>query len=318
MERELTIGFGGDLMFGRLVDEYLDNAPPIYVWGNLLPFLKSTDINLVNLETALTKSTHIVPKVFNFKAGPEKVSVLTEGFIDIVNIANNHILDFSKEGLFETIEVLDRAKIAHVGAGTNIESAKNPCIIEKKGIKIGFLGCTDNEPSWKATQTSPGTNYVAVGDVEAIAPSIKALRGLVDILILSMHWGPNMRQRPTQQFKKFARALIDLGVDVIHGHSAHIFQGIEVYKNKLILYDTGDLLDDYAVDPILRNDRSFFFVLTLDKKGLIGLKMIPTLISRFQVNVSHEEDSLTLMEALCKEFKTEIMRENKGLLLGLT
>lgn len=315
--QELTIGLGGDLMLGRLVNENLDNATPSYVWGNLHPLLKSTDINLVNLENTFTKSAQAVPKVFNFKADPEKVSVLKEGPVHIVNIANNHILDYGEEGLFETIEVLDHAHIHHVGAGININKALEPCIMEKNGVKIGFLGCTDNESTWKATSTHPGTFFVEVGDFTDLAKCIKDLRTKVDILILSIHWGPNMRQHPLPSFQKFAHGLIDLGIDILHGHSAHIFQGIEVYKKGLILYDTGDFVDDYAVDPLLRNDRSFFFIVKLDKKGLISLKMIPTLISKFQVNIAHDPDSLELMERLSEDFNTFFKREKKSLLLML-
>lgn len=313
----LTIGLGGDLMIGRLVNECLDQVPPSYVWGNLLPVLRSTDFNLVNLETALTYSKKIVPKVFNFKADPEKVAVLAEGAVHAVNVANNHILDFSEEGLLETLQVLERANIPYVGAGRDLEHAKAPHIIEKKGIKIGILGCTDNEPSWKAAASHPGTNFIEVGDLASIRESIVSLRAQVDLLVLSIHWGPNMRQRPHPHFRSFAHDLIDLGVDILHGHSAHVFQGVEIYKKKLILYDTGELIDDYAVDPILRNDRSFFFVVKLDKKRLISLKMIPTLISRCQVNLCYENEPLEAMKALCHELKTYPVQEDHSLLLYL-
>ncbi|NGX38154.1 MAG: putative polyglutamine synthesis accessory protein [Chlamydiae bacterium] len=314
----LTLGLGGDLMIGRLVNTYLNEHPPSYVWGNLHPILRQMDCNLVNLETTLTHSETIVTKTFNFKADPEKVSVLIEGPIHVVNVANNHILDFSEEGLVETVQTLDQAHILHIGAGKDLADAKAPCIIEKKGIKVGFLGCTDNEPTWKAKTSHPGTHFVEVGDLESLLPSITALRSQVDLLILSMHWGPNMQKRPLPDFRSFAHALIDLGVDILHGHSAHVFQGVEIYKKKLILYDTGDLVDDYAVDPILRNDRSFFFIIKVDKKKLISLRMIPTLISQFQVNISHEKVPLDEMEALCKEFKTYPKRKNHELLLTLT
>jgi poly-gamma-glutamate capsule biosynthesis protein CapA/YwtB (metallophosphatase superfamily)/uncharacterized protein with PIN domain len=313
----LTIGLGGDLMIGRLVDEHLDHVSPSYVWGNLLPVLRNTDFNLVNLENALTDSEKIFPKVFNFKATPEKVTVLTEGQIHAVNLANNHILDFSEEGLLETLQVLERANILHIGAGKDLEQARASCIVEKEGIKIGLLGCTDNEPSWKATTSRPGTHFIEVGDLTSLRKSIVSLRDQVDLLILSIHWGPNMRQRPLPHFRSFAYELIDLGVDILHGHSAHIFQGVEIYKKKLILYDTGDLIDDYAVDPFLRNDHSFFFIVKLDKKKLISLKMIPTFISRFQVNISHENEQLEAMKVLCNELKTFPVREDHSLLLDL-
>lgn len=185
----------------------------------------------------------------------------------MVNLANNHILDYSEEGLEETVKVLDHAHILHVGAGKNRQESLAPCILEKQGIKVGILGCTDNEPSWKASSTYPGTFFVEVGDIEALKEPLQRLRQQVDLLILSIHWGPNMQKKPPPAFRKFAYALIDLGVDIIHGHSAHVFQGVEIYKNKLILYDTGDFVDDYAVDPILRNDLSFFFIIKADQKN---------------------------------------------------
>ncbi len=302
--RDLTIGFGGDVMIGRLVNEILDQKPSSYIWGDLLPILKSNDLNVVNLETTLTTSMARVPKVFNFKADPEKVAALKEGRIDVVNLANNHCLDFAEEGLLETIRVLDLAHIFHVGAGRDLKEAKAPCVIEKKGMKIGLLGCTDNEPTWKATTSRPGTNFLEVGDLDAIRESIVRLRPQVDLLILSMHWGPNMRQRPAADFRSFAHELIDLGVDILHGHSAHLFQGVEIYKKGLILYDTGDLVDDYAIDPILRNDRSFYFVVQVNKKGMVSLRMIPTIISECQVNISKEDGALEPMEKLCNELGT--------------
>lgn len=315
----LTFGLGGDLMIGRLLNEYLDinHVPFSYVWGDLLPVLKSTDFNFANLETTLTHSQKKVSKIFNFKATPDKVAVLTEAGIEAVNGANNHILDFSEEGLLETLQVLDKANIFHVGAGKDLKSAQAPCIIEKKGIKIGFLGCTDNEPSWKATSSHSGTNYVEVGDLNSIQQSILELRQQVDFLVLSIHWGPNMSQRPPSSFSSFAHKLIDLGVDILHGHSAHIFQGVEIYKDRLILYDTGDFIDDYAVDPILRNDRSFFFIVSVDKKRMVSLKMVPLLISNFQVNIAHENEHLNKMKMLCKELKTHLRVENNSLVIDL-
>lgn len=313
-----TIGFGGDLMIGRLVDPYLDQHSSSYVWGNLRPILSRIDLNIVNLETTLTQSKKARPKVFNFKADPKRVSVLKEGFIGAVNIANNHILDFSEEGLLETLQTLDAAHILHVGAGKDLNQARQPAILEKKGIKIGLLGCSDNEPDWKAETSHPGINFVKIDNPEPLRASIEALRKQVDLLILSIHWGPNMRRRPASHFRSFAHALIDLGVDILHGHSAHVFQGVEIYKQKLILYDTGDLADDYAVDPFLRNDLSFFFVVKASKNKLLSLEMIPTAIGKFQVNLFHEKESLEAMTELCKELGTHPMREKNGLFLSIS
>lgn len=192
--------------------------------------------------------------------------------------------------------------------------------MSRQGIRIGILGCTDNEPSWIATQNRPGIRYIDVGDLNAIEKEIQELCSQVDLLILSMHWGPNMRERPPSYFTDFAHQLIEAGVDIIHGHSAHIFQGVEIYKEKLILYDTGDFVDDYYVDPYLRNDRSFFFIVEAGKRGLLNLRLIPVLISNCQVNRAQgrEADEILLrMKRLSEEMKTTFTIEDHELIKKL-
>lgn len=314
----VTIGLAGDTMIGRLVNEYLGGVTPDYLWGDLLPLLHQTDCNLINLEAALTTSEHKVPKVFNFKADPEKVQTLVEGAIHVVNLANNHVLDYGKEGLLETLVTLDQNKILHVGAGKNAAEAAAPSIVTCQGVRIGFLGCTDNEPNWTATAQRPGTRYIRIGDLEAIRKEIAQLRPQVDLLIVSIHWGPNMRERPSADFVAFAHQLIACGVDVIHGHSAHLFQGVELYQGKLILYDTGDFVDDYYVDPFLRNDRSFFFIVEADKQRLRSLRLVSTLISNCQVNKAQgneARETLQRMQKLSREFRTSLREENGELML---
>lgn len=315
-KRVITIGLMGDVMIGRLVDEILSEVPPSYLWGDMLPLLNSTDLNLINLEAALTYSTHRVPKVFNFKAEPKKVRTLIEGHIDVVNLANNHVLDYDEQGLMETLDTLDKVDIQHVGAGKNRTQAMASAILKRKGITVGILGCTDNEETWNATDEKPGTFYLKIGDVKAVEEAIHHLRKKVDVLIVTIHWGPNVKERPSASFRSFAHRLIELGVDIIHGHSAHIFQGVEVYQKKLILYDTGDFVDDYTVDLVLRNDRSFFFIVEATKEGPIALRLIPTLITQFQVNRStgkEAEETLLRMQKLSAEMHTFFQQQNLSL-----
>lgn len=304
-------------MIGRLVNEFLDQAPPGWIWGNFLPILRQNDLNLINLEAALTSSDQIVNKVFNFKADPEKVRVLSEGSIHVVNLANNHLLDYSEEGLLETLKTLDSAHIAHVGAGRNASEAAAPAILNCKGLKIAILGYTDNEPGWIATSKKPGIRYIRIGDLD-VEEDIKRIRHNVDLLIVSLHWGPNMRERPTPGFRAFAHSLIDQGVDLIHGHSAHIFQGVELYQGKLILYDTGDFVDDYYVDPYLRNDRTFLFLVTVDENLKLSLRLLPALIERFQVNRAAGQETEAIMDRmqhLSSKFQTSLIREGNELVL---
>lgn len=315
----LSIGFTGDVMIGRLVEEVLTESDPSYIWGDTLPVLNSTDINIINLEAALTNSDRAIYKTFNFRAKPERVEVLKLASVDVVNLANNHTLDYSEEGLIETLKVLKNAKIPYVGAGENLDEARMPVIIERKGVKVGILGFTDNEPSWIATKHSPGTNYIDINmrGLEVVKDAVEKLRKDVDIVILSIHWGPNMRERPTQRFQEFARGVIDSGVDIFHGHSAHIFQGIEIYKKKVIFYDTGDFVDDYYVDPVLRNDHSFFNIAEVSKDGIAAVRLIPTHIGNCQVNLARgieKEETMKRMQMLSKELGTLLNESSEGIL----
>jgi poly-gamma-glutamate capsule biosynthesis protein CapA/YwtB (metallophosphatase superfamily) len=292
-ENTIAIGLTGDVMIGRNVNDTINNKGYIYPWGNVLPLLKNTDINIINLEAALTNSNKKVLKTFNFKATPDRIKTLTEGCITLVNLANNHILDFSEEGLMETIETLKEAGIKYVGAGLNDKEATAACILTNKNISIGVLGFTDNEPGWKATTFTSGTNYIEVSNTDdrnRVKNDIAKLRRQADIVIVSIHWGPNMKESPNKKFIDFAHEMIEVGADIIHGHSAHNFQGIELYRNKYILYDTGDFVDDYMVDQELKNDHSFFFKVEVDKEGIKKLKLYPVLISNCQVNLAVKDD----------------------------
>jgi poly-gamma-glutamate synthesis protein (capsule biosynthesis protein) len=308
---KITIGLAGDVMLGRTLDMILSKRGYSSAWGNLLPHIKETDFNLINLENAFTHSNKKVYKTFNFKATPDKVQTLLNANVKVVNLANNHILDYSEEGLIETINTLDEASIIHVGAGNNSKEANSPVIINRKGIRIGILGFTDNEPTWNAT-TKPGVNYVNVEvkkDRDRILKSIESLKKESDVIFITIHWGPNMVEKPSIDFIQFAHAMVEHGADLIHGHSAHILQGIEFYKKSLILYDTGDFVDDYAVDPDLRNDLTAFYMLTINKSGIEHLKIIPARIFDYQVNLARNKDYewvISRLNQLSADFKTTI------------
>ena len=311
--KPVTLGFMGDVMLGRLVDVVIAHKGYRYPWGNMRDLLHKNTINIINLETTLTRSTQKVPKVFNFKARPEAACVLQEGAVTVANVANNHILDFGITGMQDTLGALKKAGIYSMGAGITQAAAQRPVIIEKNGIKFGFLGFTDNEPTWAAGSHKPGINYVKVGDIQTIQEQVKKLRPYVDYIILSIHWGPNMRQRPTQEFIDFAHKIIDAGVDIIHGHSAHVFQAVEIYKNRVIFYDTGDFIDDYAVDSKLRNDQSFLFTVTLDKNTSKKVNLIPVIISNMQVNRAtgtQAHEILQKMRDLSAEHATQVTPES--------
>lgn len=312
----VKLGLAGDVMLGRLVNETLKTKSPTYPWGTMLPHLKKNDINFVNLECAITDHEQAVPKIFNFKTDPKNSAVLQVGNISGVSLANNHILDYGIQGLKDTLKHLNDVGIGHTGAGLTLEEAQKPWIIEKNGLRLAFFGFTNNEPYWKATSKNPGINYIPIKleYTDRVSSLIKKVRPNVDIIITSFHWGPNMREHPTQEFQQFARKLIDAGVDIFHGHSAHLVQGIEVYKNRLILYDTGDFVDDYMVHAKpKRNDLSFLFNVIVDKRGIKKLKLIPCKIDNMQVNTLTDTKEkrwlLKRIKKLSKKLGTTLARD---------
>lgn len=309
----VTLGFVGDIMLGRLVDEIIKEKGPCYPLGNTIALLQSNDLNIGNLETTLTTSDKKVPKVFNFKAHPGAVDVLKLGNISVVSLANNHSKDFADEGLLETMQVLKSAGVGFVGVGKNSQQAKKPLIVTIKGMSIGIIGATDNEPSWKATEYDPGTFYVSFetqDGYEELLDVIKTLKATVDMCIVSLHWGPNMRDFPLQAHIEAAHAMIEAGADIIHGHSSHVFQGIEIYKNKLILYDTGDFIDDYAVNDVVRNDLSCLVRVLVQNKRVSGVEIIPLAITAMHVNKAEGDVAETIFELMhqrSKPFQTKFI-----------
>jgi poly-gamma-glutamate capsule biosynthesis protein CapA/YwtB (metallophosphatase superfamily) len=295
MEREkFLLGLAGDVMIGRGVDQAIAQKGYDYPWGDVLPLLRSTDMNLANLETALTYSNTPVPKTFNFKASPDKVQTLNRARITAVSLANNHVLDFEEGGLLETLRTLKAAGIHYAGAGTNETEAARPALITRNGFSLGLLSFTDNEPGWKAGPYTSGTNYINVEDSrdrQRVLNAVELLRPAVDLVVVSLHWGPNMREEPPAHFITFAHQLVEGGADIIHGHSAHLFQGIEIYRHKLILYDTGDFVDDYMVHPAVRNDLSFLFLVELVGNHLERLRLVPVRIANNCVNKATGPDA---------------------------
>lgn len=277
-------------MLARLVTEAIESHGPRYVWGDVLPLLSDADLTLVNLECVIAQSGRPFQpeRVFYFRATPRALESLKLAGVDYVSMANNHALDYQAPALLETIRRLDGAGIAHAGAGRDAKAAAVPALLRVRGLTIGMVAFADHFRLYAAGPERPGTNVIDVvtdgPDFDRVRRALERLRAAgADVVVFSIHWGPNMRERPTAEFVAFAHAVMDAGADVFHGHSAHVFQGIEVYRGKPILYDTGDLLDDYAVDLRLRNDRQLLYLLEVDRRGVRRLELVPLRIRHARV-----------------------------------
>jgi poly-gamma-glutamate capsule biosynthesis protein CapA/YwtB (metallophosphatase superfamily) len=318
-----TLALTGDVMLGRGVNEALDASRPEGVWGDVLPLLLSADLRVINLECAITghrRPWSRTPKVFHFRADPVAVEVLRAARVDACSLANNHTLDFEERGLLDTLDNLEAAGIRYAGAGRDAEEAGRPVLLDGG---IALVAFTDNEPPFAAGPDRPGTNYLPVSTEPAVLRRVEEAMGAAReagarTVIFSNHWGPNMVARPPEAFRRFARAVVDLGADVYYGHSAHVFQGVEVYRGRPILYDTGDFIDDYAVDPDLRNDRSFLFRLSLEGGEFKRLELFPVVLPYARVELAAGDERsaiLGLMQDLSAELGTTFERRGDRLVL---
>jgi poly-gamma-glutamate synthesis protein (capsule biosynthesis protein) len=291
-----------------------------YIWGDALEEWErlAPDVRLINLETSITKSNdYWWGKGINYRMNPDNIPCLKAAKIDCCSLANNHILDWGYSGLEETIATLKTAPIQIAGAGRNLQSAETPAIMEVKGkgraIAFSFGVTTSGIPlSWAAQKDKPGVNLLpdlSEPTVRYIQKQVERVKQPGDVVIASIHWGSNWGyQIPAQQIE-FAHQLIDdAGVDLIHGHSSHHVKGLEIYRERLIIYGCGDFIDDYegiVGYEAFRDDLGLMYFATLDSSTgkLVNLQMVPTRSERFRVQRASTSDILWLIEILNREGK---------------
>ncbi len=288
--------FVGDVMLGRLVNEALKSETPEYPWGDTLPMFQQADVRLCNLECVLSDRGvpwAATPKAFHFRSDARNIAVLRAAHIDAVSLANNHTLDYGAEALVDTLALLDAAGIKHAGAGRTRDEAARAAIIATSEGDIGLLAFTDNEPEWEAAPGQPGTCYAPVDIHDArmrrLLESVTETGKSVDFLIVAAHWGPNWGYDPLPDHVRLGHALIDAGADVVFGHSSHVYRGIEIYRGRPILYSTGNFIDDYAIDPVERNDLSCVFALVTEQHQPRALHMYPTVIEDCQARLASKD-----------------------------
>jgi len=304
----------GDVMLGRMVNDILREVSPEYPWGDTRSRFLESDWRACNLECAV--SNRGTPwmrtqKAFHFRSDAKNVAVLQAAKIDAVSLANNHALDFEEDALFETVEILDRTGIRHTGAGPSLDTAIRPAMSEVKGIKIAMVAFTDNQPEWEAGTDRAGVFYLPIDATDARAlllfDTVRMTRKQADLLIVSAHWGPNWGYEPLAGHVRFGHLLIDAGADLIFGHSGHVFQGVEFYRGRPIIYCAGNFIDDYAIDEVERNDESFIFAIDVAEAGALRLKLAPTIIADCQARLARGGRARSIagkMAPLCAKLGT--------------
>jgi poly-gamma-glutamate capsule biosynthesis protein CapA/YwtB (metallophosphatase superfamily) len=262
-------------------------ADPAQVFDHVRETLNHADLVYGNLEGLLVKSEgpdKDIPDKSGWQhIGPEAVHALKVGNITVVGVANN--VAYGPENILQSLAVLDANHIAHTGGGANLDQAHKPAIVERKGVKFGFLQYTAKwylEDHQIATATRPGVARILSRDGVTVDPDdlnrmredIRRLRPLVDIIVVSSHnrdglagrpsAGPSGEARPTRpedlvspivlgaRFseaepyeRELGHAAIDAGADIVYGHGSHVLQGVEVYQGKPIVYCVGNFAMDW-------------------------------------------------------------------------
>jgi poly-gamma-glutamate capsule biosynthesis protein CapA/YwtB (metallophosphatase superfamily) len=305
-----------------------------YIWGDALAVLEAVkpDLRIVNLETSVTTSSDYWPdKGINYRMHPQNIGCLTAANIDCCVLANNHVLDWGYEGLAETIAILRQQEISAVGAGLNRLQAESPAMFEIAG-KGRLLVFAYGSPTsgvhedWAATRERPGINLLpdfSDSSVSQVKKAVAAVRKPGDVVLFSLHWGGNWGYHISSAERQFAHKLIDeAGVDALYGHSAHHIKGIEVYREKLILYGCGDFINDYEGIKGYEEYRDDLALMYFPSFGpasgrLVALRMMPMQIRRFQSVKVDADDCKWLVKALNREgkpFGTSVQKDGEGYL----
>ena len=298
-------------MLGRGVAERLADDPAHELFApEVVAAVREGDLVVLNLECCISERGEPAPRrVFHFRAPPVAAERLAELGVDCVTLANNHALDFAPEALLDTLAYLDAAGIAHVGAGADVAQARAPVVLDENGFRLAVRALTDHPVEYAAGLGLPG---VAYADLRRGVPAwITAAIPEVDALLISPHWGPNMNPEPLPYVREAAAALLDGGATLVAGHSAHVFQGVA----QRVLYDLGDFLDDYRVDPRLRNDLGLLFLVDLPGDRI---EAVPLKLEFTRTRLADGNDAAWIRRrfaAACEALGTDVDVENGRLVL---
>lgn len=357
MADAVSLMLTGDIMTGRGIDQVLPHpSPPVlyetyvqsaldyvrlaesahgdidrpvpfpYIWGDALELMRDEAAPLiVNLETAITRSSDHWPKGINYRMNPANAPCLPAAGIDCCVLANNHVLDWGEAGLVETIEVLKASGIATAGAGRDHDEAGAPAVLNvAHGVRVLVFAAA--RPSsgvpreWAADIARPGVSVLDESDPSGtarLAARIARSKRKGDLVVCSIHWGPNWGHHIDSSDRRLAHALIEAGADVVHGHSSHHPKAMEVHRGRLILYGCGDFLNDYEgigqTGPY-RSDVAVLYRPTLEAQSgaLVGLEMRPFVIRNFRLRRAPLED----IDQLRKELDRECARFGLAIAAG--
>jgi poly-gamma-glutamate capsule biosynthesis protein CapA/YwtB (metallophosphatase superfamily) len=315
-----TIGLLGDVMLGRGVAGRIAEGAPEDVWApEVRELCCGCDLVICNLECCLSargKPTERVrDKPFFFRGPPEATRSLRAIGVTAVGLANNHALDYESQALIDTLDLLGEAGIAFVGAGPDCAAARAGAVVDASEGRLGLVAVADHPAEFAADADQPGVAYADLcrGFPEWVEAELARTRERCDWLIALPHWGPNMTAEPAGWQRRAAAAMQRAGADLVAGHSSHLFHGVGRGARGPLLFDLGDALDDYRVDPRLRNDLG---VLAIWRPGdpEAELELVGLQLDFCHTRIAEGEDAEWIagrLDRACRELGTRVERRSE-------
>jgi poly-gamma-glutamate capsule biosynthesis protein CapA/YwtB (metallophosphatase superfamily) len=294
----VKLTFVGDVMFAGNVEELLKKNGWDYPYRFMKEYLDKADITIANLETPISTRGTAQTKEYVYRSSVAALPSFKNAGFDLVNTANNHIMDYGVEALRDTMDALDQADIKRVGIGNTAEEAYKPVIMERNGIKVAFLGFSRNVPDtgWFVGKQKPGVaeTYTTKLPLEAISKARKE----ADIVVVIAHWGVERKDVPVKEQTDLAHKYIDEGADLVIASHPHVLQGFEQYKDKWIAYSLGNFIFTTNAEPTTWETMVLDAVCTKDRK--CSLQMLPVLTKGAQPVRMTEADGTKLMDRMTR------------------
>lgn len=269
----VQMAFVGDIIMASGVETLMKKNGYDYPYTDVKDLLQQPELTIANLETPVTDHGELLKKEYNYRSSPLALPALKEAGIDLVNLANNHVMDYGTEGLLDTMDHLDNTGILHVGAGRDSAEAFKPVIVVKNGMKIAFLGFSHVVPdvSWKAGIKHPGV--ADAYDYKAPVAAIEKARAEADLVVVIAHWGVERTDTPVAYQTDLAHRFIEAGADLIIGGHPHVLQSIEAYKGKWIAYSLGNFI--FTTNSVKETLETFVLNASCSKDRHCTLSAVP-------------------------------------------
>lgn len=299
----------GDLLIANGIENAACNHGLDYPYRKVEGLLKRYDIVFANLESSITaRGKEFTNKTWRFRASPGTASYLTNLKLDVLSVANNHMLDYGETGMSDTLQFLKKWGVGYTGAGMNITEARTPAELIVSNRKTVFLAYCSILPSeFFAQSNKPGT---APFNLDWIKKDIAQHKTQDNLVLISLHWGTEGSHEVMPWQIESAHQMIEAGADAIIGHHPHVIQGIEIYLGKPVIYSLGNAICGFYND---KYDDNIFVSLNYSNKTLDSLEIIPvagkndeTAFQAYPLSGEPAERTLQLLENYSSNFQTKV------------